>query len=107
MTPIIEGGVKILEKKMDPSNCISTWKLTRSGNLENLKNIAFEYARQNFENVLFFSINLKFPFFNRAYVTSVINDLGFSIDRIFGFELPRYFRVTEIRHCRIMRNSCF
>lgn len=61
MNPIIEGCKKILEKKMDSSNCISTWKLAQS---ENLKNIAFEYARQNYEKV-FFSIHLIFYFFNR------------------------------------------
>ena len=57
MTPITEGCVKELKNRMDPSNCISTWILANncknctSKAYENLKSIAFEYARQNYEMV--------------------------------------------------------
>ena len=54
MTPITEGCVELLEKKMDSSNCILTWKLAQSENFENLKNIAIKYAKQNYEKVFYF-----------------------------------------------------
>ena len=60
ITPIIEGCEIILGKKIDSENCISTWKWAQSEYFENLRNTAFEYARQNYEKVFYFLIHLKF-----------------------------------------------
>ena len=57
ITPIVEGCEKIFGETIDSSNSISTWKSAKSENLDNLRNIAFEYSRQNYEEVFFLTLN--------------------------------------------------
>ena len=60
MAPIAEGCAKIIEKKMDPSNCIWAWRLDKSEYYENLTNISFECIKKNYEKVFFFNfISMK------------------------------------------------
>lgn len=51
ISSIVESCSEILEEEIDSSNCISIWRFAKSEQYENLSIRAFEYIRENYEEV--------------------------------------------------------